>query len=57
MKTVNEEPMTFELKQSADGKMGLWLDGKRLRYVGDFNLRSSAAESTVELEIKLLVRL
>lgn len=57
MKTVNEEPMIFELKCSEDGEMGLWLDEKKLRYVGDFNLSSSAAMETAELEIKLLVRL
>lgn len=54
---MKEEPMTFELKSKADGEAELWLDGKRLRYVGDFSIKSSASESNAELELKLLVKI
>lgn len=52
---MGNEPMKLEVREEDDG-FGLYLDGKRLEYIEEYNIKSSANGCTAELSIKMLVK-
>lgn len=50
-----EQPMGLEIKSNAGGGYNLYLDGKRIHYVEDYELKSSTFGCKAELTLKMLV--
>ena len=50
-----EQPMGLEIKSKAGGGYNLYLDGKRIHHVEDYELKSSTFGCKAELTLKMLV--
>ncbi len=50
-----EQPMGLEIKSNAGGGYNLYLDGKRIHHVEDYDLKSSTFGCKAELTLKMLV--
>lgn len=50
-----EQPMGLEIKSNAGGGYNLFLDGKRIHHVEDYELKSSTFRCKAELTLKMLV--
>ncbi len=51
-----EEPMSLEIKERPEGGAEYSLDGRRLRFVGDHEIKGYAGTDTVEFETTILVQ-
>lgn len=50
-----EQPMGLEIKSNAGGGYNLYLDGKRIHHVEDYEVKSSTFGCKAELTLKMLV--
>ena len=50
-----EQPMGLEIKSNAGGGYNLFLDGKRIHHVEDYELKSSTFGCKAELTLKMLI--